>query len=42
VALVTFLTDPGGRAARRSSLWRYAGGRWRMLHHQGTLLPTLA
>jgi hypothetical protein len=42
VVLVTFLTDPGGRAARRSSLWRCAGGRWRMLHHQGTLLPTPA
>ena len=39
VELVTFLTDPGGRAAHRSSLWRYVDGRWRMLHHQGTLLP---
>lgn len=39
VVLVTFLTDSGGRAARRSSLWRRVGGRWRMLHHQGTLLP---
>lgn len=39
VVLVTFVTDPGGRAARRSSLWRLEGGRWRMLHHQGTLLP---
>jgi len=42
VVLVTFLTDPGGRAAHRSSLWRSVVGRWRMLHHQGTLLPTPA
>ena len=42
VVLVTFLTDPGGRAARRSSLWRSVGGSWRLLHHQGTLLPTPA
>jgi hypothetical protein len=39
VVLVTYLSDPAGRAARRSSLWRRAGGSWRLLHHQGTLLP---
>lgn len=42
VVLVTFVTDRGGRAARRSSLWRFVGGRWRILHHQGTLLPSPA
>ncbi len=40
VVLVTFLSDPGGRAAHRSSLWRLSGGHWRMLYHQGTLLHT--
>jgi len=38
VVLVTFLSDPGGCAAHRSSLWRLVGGHWRMLYHQGTLL----
>jgi hypothetical protein len=41
LVLVTYLSDPAGRAARRSSLWRRAGGSWRLLHHQGTLLPVI-
>jgi len=37
--LLTYVSDPGGRPARRSSLWRRShGGVWRLLHHQGTLL----
>ena len=36
--LLTCVSDPEGRAARRSSLWRRSGRTWRLLHHQGTLL----
>jgi hypothetical protein len=39
--LVTYVSDPRGRAARRSSLWRRSGGGWRLLHHQGTLLNSV-
>lgn len=39
LVLLIYVSDPDGRAARRSSLWRYAAGRWRLRHHQGTLLP---
>ena len=38
LVLLTYVCDPGGRAARRSSLWRRSGSSWRMLFHQGTLL----
>ncbi len=39
LVLLTYVSDPGGRPARRSSLWRRShGGLWRLLHHQGTLL----
>jgi hypothetical protein len=37
--LVTYVSDPDGRAARRSSLWRRSAGSWRIVHHQGTQLP---
>lgn len=36
VILLTYVSDPGGRAARRSSLWRRSGRSWRVLFHQGT------
>lgn len=36
--LLTYVSDPRGRAARRTSLWRRSRGVWRVLHHQGTLL----
>jgi hypothetical protein len=36
VVLLTFVSDRAGRRARRSSIWRRAEGRWRLLHHQGT------
>lgn len=39
LVLLTYVSDPKGRAARRTSLWRKSGDRWRLLHHQGTLLP---
>jgi len=29
----------GGRRARRTSLWRRQDDGWRLVHHQGTLLP---
>ena len=38
LVLLTYVSDPEGRAARRSSLWRRPVASWRLLHHQGTLL----
>lgn len=38
LVLLTYVSDPDGRAARRSSLWRRSGESWRVLFHQGTLL----
>lgn len=38
LVVLTYVSDPRGRAARRTSLWRRSEGRW-LLHHQGTLLP---
>jgi len=32
-------SDRGGRRARRTSLWRRDPAGWRLVHHQGTLLP---
>jgi hypothetical protein len=39
LVLLTYVSDNDGRRARRSSLWRRSGGSWRMVFHQGTLLP---
>ena len=39
VIMLTFETNNQGRRARRVSLWRRSGGRWRVLYHQGTLVP---
>jgi hypothetical protein len=39
VVMLTFETDHEARRARRVSLWRRSGGRWRVLYHQGTLVP---
>ena len=39
VVMLTFETHHEGRRARRVSLWRRSGGRWRVLYHQGTLVP---
>jgi hypothetical protein len=38
LALLTYTLDADGMRSRRSSLWRIAGGRPRMLFHQGTPL----
>jgi hypothetical protein len=32
-------SDRGGRRARRTSLWRRDAAGWRLVHHQGTVLP---
>ena len=32
-------SERGGRRARRTSLWRRDPAGWRLVHHQGTLLP---
>ncbi|MFC4062343.1 DUF4440 domain-containing protein [Planomonospora corallina] len=37
VVHLTYVTDPGGRRARRSSIWRRTGQGWRLYFHQGTL-----
>jgi hypothetical protein len=40
VALVTYLaTTSKGPSALRCSIWKRAGGRWRMAFHQGTRVP---
>ena len=38
LALLTYTLDADGARSRRSSLWRIAGDRPRMLFHQGTPL----
>ncbi|MFI2640092.1 DUF4440 domain-containing protein [Streptomyces sp. NPDC018610] len=37
VVHLTYLSDHGGRRARRSSLWRLTESGWRVYFHQGTL-----
>ncbi len=39
LVLVTYVSDRVGRRARRSSVWRRSGDRWRLVHHQGTPAP---
>jgi hypothetical protein len=39
LVLLTYVSDSSGRRARRTSLWRRSGRQWRLVHHQGTLLP---
>ena len=37
IALVTYIATQSGRGSTlRSSIWKRAGGRWRMAFHQGT------
>jgi hypothetical protein len=40
--MVRWDSDRAGRRARRTSLWRRGPGGWRLVHHQGTLLPQSA
>jgi hypothetical protein len=42
VVLLTYVSDRAGRRALRSAIWRRLDGRWRLLHHQGTLAPEKA
>jgi hypothetical protein len=38
IVLLTYVSDAGGRRARRTSIWkRDEDAGWRLLHHQGTL-----
>ncbi len=39
VALVTYRTNSAGVAALRSSIWERNDGAWRLIFHQGTVLP---
>ena len=39
LALLTYISSNGTRDALRSSLWRLEDGQWRILFHQGTVVP---
>jgi hypothetical protein len=39
VYLLTYLLQQGSRMTRRSTIWEAAGGSWRIVYHQGTLVP---
>ena len=42
VALVTYAIERGTgdqRGSLRSSIWKHDGGAWRMVFHQGTVVP---
>jgi hypothetical protein len=39
VVLVTYTSDDGKRRCQRSSIWRRTIDGWRVLFHQGTLIP---
>jgi hypothetical protein len=36
--LVTYTLFQGDRESRRSTIWRRAGGDWKIVYHQGTLV----
>lgn len=36
--LATYRLDQDGRLSQRSTIWRYSGGAWQAVFHQGTLL----
>ncbi len=39
-ALCTYMSSSSTGRARRSSIWQWREGRWQMLFHQGTPIPT--
>jgi hypothetical protein len=39
LALLTYVATTPSRKTLRSSLWRLEGNRWRVLFHQGTVIP---
>jgi hypothetical protein len=41
IFLTTYqLEQDGGRLSRRSTLWRCTAAGWKILYHQGTLIPS--
>ena len=36
--LATYRLDQAGRLSQRSTIWRYSGGIWQIVFHQGTLI----
>jgi hypothetical protein len=38
VYLVTYLLRQGSRTSRRATIWEDAGGSWRIVYHQGTIV----
>ena len=36
--LATYRLDQTGRLSQRSTIWRYSGGVWQIVFHQGTLI----
>lgn len=40
LALLTYTAATPARRTLRSSLWRLEGDRWRVLFHQGTVIPS--
>jgi hypothetical protein len=36
--LLTYTLQQGARVTRRTSIWRRAGGQWRVVFHQGTVV----
>ena len=36
--LLTYTLKQGNRLTRRSTIWRRAGGTWKVVYHQGTVL----
>jgi hypothetical protein len=39
LVLVTYISEDDQRRCRRSSIWRRTEAGWRVLFHQGTLIP---
>ena len=37
--LLTYTLDQSGRRTRRATIWQKSDGRWRILYHQGTIVP---
>ncbi|HET6219566.1 MAG TPA: DUF4440 domain-containing protein [Acidobacteriaceae bacterium] len=40
IALLTYAASTPERKTLRSSLWRLENGSWRLVFHQGTVIPT--
>lgn len=36
--LITYILTQGERITRRSTIWRFEDGRWKVLYHQGTIV----